>query len=465
MYRDSDWHRPLADSGPQYPYRTEARRDLARITHCPAFRRLQGKTQLFPGIDSDYFRNRLTHSLEVAQVAESICYKLNFEQPELKEAPINPDVVRLAGLAHDLGHPPFGHNGELALDEAMRATGGFEGNAQTLRILSTLEKKFHSNDTEYGIGVTSGGIDQRFGLNLTFRSLASVIKYDAPIKLIRRSAGKLAKGYYESDRALVDQIKNAVCGDSKIKRKKFKTIECQIMDIADDIAYSTYDIDDAFKAGFLSPLDVLSSSPVLLKRVASNVNKRLGLSGGEQIDDGKALDCLVELFEPSLRIKADTKDEFLVFQKYEVSKLVAGVGYLRTQLTSEFITRFLKGIQFEYDGECPALSRVFLERETEILVETLKVFSFEATIMSSRLKISEHRGKEIVTTIFECLDRDDGHHLLPDDFREIFERFGTDEASRRRVICDFVAGMTDRYAVEFYSRLVGESPKSVFNPL
>lgn len=125
------------------PYRSDFRRDYARLVHSPAFRRLDGKTQLFPGVESDFFRNRLTHSLEVAQIAKSIALKLNYESQFIADlGGIDTDLVEVAGLAHDLGHPPFGHNGELTLDQCMLAYGGFEGNAQTLRILSRLEKKF-----------------------------------------------------------------------------------------------------------------------------------------------------------------------------------------------------------------------------------------------------------------------------------------------------------------------------------
>jgi dGTPase len=116
--------------------------NYARVLHSPAFRRLQNKTQLFPGYESDFFRNRLTHSLEVAQIAKTIAHKLKKEYPELD---LEPDVCEIAGLMHDLGHPPFGHNGEMALDECMSQDGGFEGNAQTLRIITRLEKKNVSN--------------------------------------------------------------------------------------------------------------------------------------------------------------------------------------------------------------------------------------------------------------------------------------------------------------------------------
>jgi len=121
--------------------RSAFRRDYGRLLHSPAFRRLQGKTQLFPGHESDFFRNRLTHSLEVAQVAKGIASQINDSEPTFQKDPIDTDLVEFAALAHDLGHPPFGHNGEAALDDCMKEFGGFEGNAQTLRLLAAVEKK------------------------------------------------------------------------------------------------------------------------------------------------------------------------------------------------------------------------------------------------------------------------------------------------------------------------------------
>src|ERR1700754_2120350 len=135
FYQSGDYGRlvEIPNSGSPEEYRSPFRRDYARIVHAPAFRRLQRKTQLFPGFESDFFRNRLTHSLEVAQIAKSIAIKLNAQESDFFDevGKIDTDLVEIAGLAHDLGHPPFGHNGEYALDRCMLRYGGFEGNAQT----------------------------------------------------------------------------------------------------------------------------------------------------------------------------------------------------------------------------------------------------------------------------------------------------------------------------------------------
>lgn len=206
---------------PAEDYRTPWRRDYARLIHSAAFRRLQGKTQLFPNHESDFFRNRLTHSLEVAQIAKSIAIRLNATEPAFAgENNISTDIVETAALAHDLGHPPFGHNGEEALDECMADHGGFEGNAQTLRILSKLEKRQTKIvRADVPVPVESDGSDARVGLNLTYRVLASVLKYDKeiPRKKRQRKPGHQGpvKGYYYTESPLVSQIKKNVLNIKK----------------------------------------------------------------------------------------------------------------------------------------------------------------------------------------------------------------------------------------------------------
>ncbi|MEQ8953720.1 MAG: dNTP triphosphohydrolase, partial [Gammaproteobacteria bacterium] len=264
-------------------YRTPARRDFARLIHCPAYRRLQGKTQLFPSHESDFFRNRLTHSQEVAQIAKSIAIRLNSTESFLRSKPmkIDLDLVEFAALAHDIGHPPFGHNGEQILDELMLSYGGFEGNAQTLRILSKLEKKATYNFPAISnIPVCFDAKerkDLRCGLNLSYRTLASIIKYDNIIprtkgeRVKNSSDGEPVKGIYLDEEELLDRIKTHVGYNGK----NFKTIECHIMDIADDIAYSTYDIEDSMKAGFLTPLKILSMPDSFKERVAKRVKGKM----------------------------------------------------------------------------------------------------------------------------------------------------------------------------------------------
>lgn len=458
MYVPSDWHRrkPVASTE---PYRTESRRDAARLIHCAAFRRLQGKTQLFPGIESDFFRNRLTHSLEVGQIAKSIAFRLNGTEaflgpPEMK---IDPDLAELAGWCHDLGHPPFGHNGETALDELLREhSGGFEGNAQTLRILGTLEKRDYTGNHPSGIADEK---DTRLGLNLTARTLAAILKYDAVIprdKADRAKPDNVMKGYYHDDAELVAWIKGSVLA-GRSSMSPFKTVECQIMDLADDIAYSTYDLEDALHAEFLNPLEIIAAPKEVIEAVAGRVAKAMGVA----FTANDVLDVLKVIFSD---IGASDEDDGLaaVIEAHATSRNLASDGYLRVRFTSELIGRYIQAVTFVPDEAVPALSKVELKPAIRAQVEVLKNLSYVRLIMKPRLKLAEYRGKVIVKEMFTTL-RDEKGILLPDDFRTVHDRLPA--SKRDRVICDFIAGMTDRYASEFHGRLRSESPQSIFKPI
>lgn len=470
LYRKTDRARELAKRRPQKElYRSEFRQDYGRLIHSSAFRRLVGKTQLFPGIESDFFRNRLTHSLEVAQVAKSIANKLNYEQPFLKNNLIDTDLVETAALAHDLGHPPFGHNGEHALDECMMRYGGFEGNAQSLRILSRLEKK--ATNDESGYGIKPNGEDCRFGLNLSFRTLAAILKYDdeIPKSRTRKQYNGPKKGYYASERELVDKIKTSVTGGRKYSGQ-FKVLECWVMDLSDDIAYSTYDLEDAFKAGFLTPLDLVSASNELLDAVVDEMPTHLAMTRDRV--RGILIDVFYKLFDDdslSTLLAEDgpmSEQDFIesTSKTYRSSKDLADVGYFRTELTAKLVGEFIQGVRFQPNRQIPALSRVYLEQSIAERVEVLKRFSYVALIMSPRLKVAELRGKQIVKDIFSCLQDKDGCELLPKDYRIWHDRSKL-KRDKMRVICDFIAGMTDRYAVEFFSRLKSDTPQSIFKPI
>lgn len=498
LYTNSDRkrERSVEDYDPE-DYRTPWRRDYARLIHSAAFRRLQGKTQLFPGFESDFFRNRLTHSLEVAQIAKSIAIRLNstdefFMRPENH---INTDLVETAGLAHDLGHPPFGHNGELALDECMLKHGGFEGNAQTLRILARLEKKeiqdfnpksksrlgrknFYLNPPS---PIDDKGRDMRLGLNLAYRTLAAVLKYDREIPVSRETQenGKVTKGYYYSEAGLVNSIKANVVG-SMAPATPFRTVECSIMELADDIAYSTYDLEDAFKASFLSPIEIFSKNDALYDKVAAEANRSIG----HPITRKEVIDILQSLFVDEFQQLLDRNlpNAHSLVSAHELAQLVsdsnkasnniASLGYIRTDFTSELVGKFIHGVEAVPNKKTPCLSAARLDAETLKQVEVLKHFTYCAVISSPRLRVVEYRGREIVETIFRALAGDPttgvngSADLLPEDFREIYETYRRvrDDGGRMRVVCDFIANMTDAYAVEFYGRLKSENPKTIFKP-
>jgi dGTPase len=476
LYRATDYRREMAGPGSgsdeRAPYRSDFRRDYGRLIHCAAFRRLIGKTQLFPGVDSDFFRTRITHSLEVAQIAKSIAIKLNAQEPFLRRSGgIDTDLVEVAGLAHDLGHPPFGHNGEIALDYCMRRYGGFEGNAQTLRILARLEKKATTDPLRCGI--TDDGRDVRFGLDLCVRTLAAVLKYNRPIPWIRPSRGatKLRKGYYRSEYELVQSIKAAVTGRRHFTGE-FKTLECWIMDVADDIAYSTYDLEDAFKVGFMTPIDLLASTNTVLdevgRKVSEQVNRRISrdmvravllTEFGQVIADAE----LGSAIKTGRKITYDDLID-LVMRSYQASRDTADIGYARTHLTSTLVSHFIDGVTFEGNDRYPALSHVELDFDTRLTVEVLKRFARIQLIAAPEMKLAEVRGREIVESIFDRLARPGGQELLPADFRR-WHLNVRKKRQKMRVICDFVAGMTDRYAAEFYARLRSDAPQSIFKPV
>lgn len=455
---------PDLTSGTTTNYRTEFDRDYDRVLHSPAFRRLQNKTQLFPGQESDFFRNRLTHSLEVSQIAKSIANKIKKEHPKLD---VLPQVCEIAGLVHDIGHLPFGHNGERALDTCMRSVGGFEGNAQTFRVLTRLEKKELPPDM---ILLSEDGQDNRVGLNLTARVLASALKYDHKIEIVRKPSATLEKGYYASEEPIVSQIKKCLGWITG----PFKTIECGIMDLADDIAYSTYDVEDAFKAGFLTPYDMLAASEDIYEQIVEKL-KNSGISTTIKDCRTVLMGVFNDIWQPAVEqlksISTDLSEEayeiasmqsFLNF--YKNSKNCVADGYWRTSLTSGIVNLFINGVKVDINEENSALSKVYFDPETLLRVNVLKHFSYVALINSPRLKVAESRGGEIITKMFKKLSEDGGQVLLPEDTKKLF-LMSTTELWHKRVICDFIAGMTDRYAMEFYGRLFSENPQTIFKPL
>ena len=462
---------------PSEPYRSPWRRDCARLIHSPSFRRLQGKTQLFPGSETDFFRNRLTHSLEVAQIAKSLALKLNYDLEQAGEtALVEPDIAEFAGLAHDLGHPPFGHIGEEALDEKMIDVGGFEGNAQTLRILTRTEKRHLIDNTT--LGIDEEGKDKRIGLNLTARSIASILKYDNPIPISRdeRTAESgPVKGYYHSEADIVRMLKKKLCLRRNLKRP-FKTVECQIMDIADDIAYSTYDLEDSFKAGFINPIDLVCASEEILANVAKKVSQRLSIDLDSRNVKERIRSIFFDIFDPPVKGISGTEltddlYEFLHFYSVEtatrIAKLYTQDGYYRTALTSKLVGLAIRNVSIKtLNRDAPLFSEIDLNLEHRIDVEILKNYVYESQILSQRVQISARRGKEIVRTLFDALScaKSRGYLLLPNDFKDIYCAVD-DDCLKHRIVCDFIASMTDRYAIELYGRLTSENPQTIFKPL
>ncbi|NCT94297.1 MAG: dNTP triphosphohydrolase [Chitinophagaceae bacterium] len=488
LYQETDRQR-IIESEETYeePFRTEFWKDYARLIHCPAFRRLQGKTQLYPSLENDYFRTRLTHSKEVSQIAKTIARKLNYEQ----NLDIDTDLVEFASLAHDIGHPPFGHQGEEALDECMLKYGGFEGNAQTLRVLTRIEKKIATVNTFD----TTSKKDLRVGLNLTYRSIASILKYDSIIPENETERYKLAeqknekkpypvKGYNKSEADIVEAVKEKVLNGYKLKStpnkltgiielEKFKTIECQIMDISDDIAYSTYDLDDTLKANFCHPFDIVFPNEEIVNKISKKVSRIFNRT--ITLDEVK--DILYKIFTDvfykvpdNLRNKIDSSniDGFIRYAmdvSYRASQDLAQDGLLRNGFASKLIKKYISSIEY-IPHEYPPLSTVKIKDDIRLEVEVLKTFNYEVNIQSPRLKIPAFRGKQIVREIFDILtdDEQQGYMLMPNDFRDLYLNSPSDDL-KYRTVCDFIAGMTDKYCIEFYTRLTSENAETFFKPI
>lgn len=475
MYTDDDAKRLLATrkripEANNQPYRTPWRRDYDRILHTAAFRRLQGKTQLFPGTESDFFRNRLTHSLEVAQLASAIAVRLNATVRELVEdehLQIDPDLTKAAALAHDLGHPPFGHIGEDALNECMRDCGGFEGNAQTLRILVRLIKRQrieairNNNADEYS--------DQRVGLNWTYRSLASVLKYDSLIPLEPvPSENSLIKGYYATEREIVTKIRTMVTGRSNYTVGDFRTIECQIMDIADDIAYSVFDLEDAFEGQFLTPFDLITADPDVYEKVAKRVSDNYPRSV-DRIEVQQNLMCiLADAFKfENLEINKEGSVSELashlerICMSHKQMMAIARDGYLRGEFISDLISEFFLSIKMDLNVDIPAMSRIYMDEASLLKMEVLKHFIFVFLISSPTIRMVGVKGRGIILELFDIISRNSS--FMPDSFQQVLTQNGScGKEVKKRIICDFISGMTDRYALEFYGRLNSETPQTIF---
>ena len=381
--------------------RSEFEHDRARIIHSAAFRRLQGKTQVFGIYEGDFFRTRLTHSLEVAQIAKGIALALGAD----------PDLVEAVCLAHDLGHPPFGHNGERTLHALMRAHGGFEGNAQTLRILTYLEQKH----ADYA------------GLNLTYQTLDGVLKYKTCIDstAIANAPQSPVKGFYTWDRQLVETIVQ------QTGSRQQRSVECQILDVADDIAYSVHDLEDSLKAGLLTQADLRRLPPA---RVVRDVNAKLTV-WGRTVNEGTVH---MELAQIADRL-----------EQLEQWSLRAG----RKMLIRDLIHEFVSPVAHQSHGDHEHIDTDFSNR---VRIEALKAFESYKVINNPRVTTLSHKGKEVLRRLFAVLDQgQESIGLFPEDHGEHYEKalLNGDETARKRVICDFLAGMTDSYALRFYSRL------------
>ncbi len=389
-------------------YRNAYQIDRDRIIHAHAFRKLQSKTQVFLSGEYDFYRTRLTHSMEVAQIGRSICHFLKSRKGLLSEDfCIDGDLVEAVCLAHDLGHPPFGHSGERTLQELMAPWGGFEGNAQTLHLLT---ETMYQNES----GVR--------GMQPTRALLDGVLKYKLRYSEFERPpSNHFLYDPQEAARAFVfggAAVPPALRGGERLNA--FKSVECQIMDWADDVAYSLNDIMDGVKAGFLT-----------LERIEA-------WAAGEAID--AAQQHLLDLLFDGIR--GDRLESMIS------GKIGAYIGACRLRERDNFLAARTNRYRHELAVSPVAVREVlfFKKMANDIIFE------------SPQLQQIEHKARKVVFDLWESCWRNYVHpgprviRILPPRVGQLIDGEAT-EAGKARRICDWLAGLTDGMIVRTYRRL------------
>lgn len=351
-------------------FRDPYARDRDRVVHCSSFRRLEYKTQVFLNHEGDYFRTRLTHSLEVSQIARTLSRMLE----------LNETLAEVIALSHDLGHTPFGHVGGDQLDQLLKADGrplGFEHNFQSFRVLTKLEKRYKAFD----------------GLNLTFATLEGVLKHSYPYK----------KPFLEGL-------------DSRFDLEKHPSLEAMVVDHADEIAYTSHDIDDGIKYGLISFDDLLGDE--LCLRVDEMVQKE-GIQRDEKLYRHRFVASLIKL---------------LVEDFIENSKKGAEKYRLDVPICVSIDAREKLPVGFS--------------KETATQLKKLKKLLLQKLYKHNKIVRKMHTGKQCIKGLYTAFREDED--LLPPYQKELFEI-----RKKERVIADYIAAMTDRYAMKTYHEMYG----------
>ncbi|MEL6962849.1 MAG: deoxyguanosinetriphosphate triphosphohydrolase [Pseudomonadota bacterium] len=367
---------PEASRGRRYPeeesfVRSAFQRDRDRILHCAAFRRLEYKTQVFVNHEGDHFRTRLTHSLEVAQIARTIARYLG----------LNEDVAETVALAHDLGHSPFGHAGERTLNAVLADFGGFDHNAQTLRVVTALERRYASFD----------------GLNLTWETLEGVVKHNGP--LMGNIPTYIVAYNAEHDLELASQ----------------PSAEAQIAALADDIAYTNHDFDDGLRAGLFSREDLLDLP--LIGAIFKDVSKRY---------DG--IEPIRLIHESVRRLINLMVDDLIKETERRLSSAAPGSAEALRSLTHPVVA-------FSADVAEP--------------LQVLRQFLHSNMYRHYKVMRMTRKADRVVRELFEVLF--DHPDCLPPAWQRAAAEGG--EVGRAMAISDYIAGMTDRFALEEHDRL------------
>ena len=349
--------------------RTPYERDRDRVIHSNSFRKLKHKTQVFIESDSDYYRTRLTHSLEVAQISRSLCRAMN----------LNEDLGEVISLAHDLGHPPFGHNGERALNICMESHGGFNHNDQTLRVITQIEKRHPDFN----------------GLNLTWESLEGIAKHNG--KIIKNIPYHIEK--YNKNHDLQLNLN--------------PHLESQIAAISDDVAYNNHDIDDALRASLID-ISLLQELPYFNK-----------------------------LTEKVYFRHVNIEDNLLTYQilRLSISEMINDIIVNSTENIANFEIKNFENIQ---DSQNFIIS---MSKKMQRECNQIRNFLYENVYNHPKLIEKKSNSENIVFKLFEYFDK--FFDKLPSDWllKSEFEL-------KERIICDYISGMTDRYASKLYKSLI-----------
>ena len=369
-------------------FRTPFARDRDRIIHSQAFRRLKHKTQVFVYHEGDHYRTRLTHTIEVAQVARSITRALGLDE----------DLAEALALGHDLGHTPFGHAGERELHKLMRPFGGFDHNAQSLRVLTKLERRYATFD----------------GLNLTWETLEGLVKHNGP--LINREGDPV--GRYR-ERGLPEAILE-YAADHDLELYSFASAEAQVAAISDDIAYNAHDIDDGLRAGLFGLID-LGDVPLA----------------------GEALSKVLSLY-PDLdqdRIVHETVRRVMSEMVFDVISHTA---------------RRAESFKLRSAADVRALGEELVCFSPQVREKNRVLQSFLNDRMYRHERVEEimARARRVMHDLFTAYMADP--KLLPPSWQE--GAIPEDQSRYARQVCDFIAGMTDRYALEQHKRLFDLDP-------
>ena len=357
--------------------RSEFQRDRDRIVHSIAFRRLRSKTQVFVAPDGDHYRTRLTHSIEVAQIGRVIARELGLDE----------DLTEALCLGHDIGHPPFGHAGETALEEAMVHAGGYDHNAQGIRTLARLESNYPDHP----------------GMNLTWETLEGLAKHNGPVSAANWALREIDAAY-------------------PLELGQWPSLEAQVAAVADDIAYDNHDIDDGLRAGFLS-LDDLMEIDLLADQFRAVEKRFPHISRDKQ---------LRELVRSQIGLMVN---DVLDHTRENIAGLDS-VGQVRE--AGKHLAGFSPGMA---DQE-----------------RALKKFMYQRLYYHPEQLQTAERARDVIARLFVAYQQDPT--TMPDDW---LERLPDSEPEKSRHIADFIAGMTDRFAIEQCAKIYGRVPQGLSN--